>query len=73
MTDTVPSSGEYHWSQKGSGRIVMQAAADFLVGALNPGLANMAVALPPASADQESNRRPKGPRLGALPFDRGWM
>ena len=51
----------------------MQAAADFLVGGSNPGAANTAVAPPPASADQDSNCRPKILRPGALPFGRGWM
>ena len=32
--------------------MVMQAAADFLVGGSNPGAANMAAALPRASTDQ---------------------
>ena len=35
--------------------MVMQAAADFLVGGSNPGAANMA----PESTDQDSNRRSK--------------
>ena len=39
--------------------MVMQAAADFLVGGSNPGAANTAAALPPVSADQDLNRRPK--------------
>ena len=39
--------------------MVMQAAADFLVGGSNPGAANVAAALPPASTDQDSNRPPK--------------
>ena len=51
----------------------MQAAVDFLVGSLCPGSASMAEAPPPAPIDQESNRRPKTVRLGALPFDQGWM
>ena len=46
----------------------MQATADFLVGGSNPGAANTAAA---ASTDQDSNRRPKTLRPGALPFDRG--
>ena len=33
----------------GSGRMVMQAAADFLVGGSNPGAGSMAAAPPPAS------------------------
>ena len=37
----------------GSGRMVMQAAADFLVGGSNPGVSNTA-----ASTDQDSNCRP---------------
>ena len=56
--------------------MVMQVAADFLVGGLNPGLANMAAVPPAASANQDSNRRPGTPgtrQSGALPFDRGWM
>ena len=51
----------------------MQAAADFLVGGSNPGAANMAAVPPPASTDQDSNRRPKILQPGTLPFDRGWM
>ena len=47
--------------------------ADFLVGGSDPGAANTAVALPPASSHQDSNRRPKILRLGALPFDQRWM
>ena len=39
--------------------MVMEAATDFLVGGSNPGAANMAAAPPPASTDQDSNRRPK--------------
>ena len=39
--------------------MVMQAATDFLVGGLNPGVANMAVAPPLASTNQDSNRHPK--------------
>ena len=39
--------------------MVMQAAADFLVGGLNPGAANMEAAPRPASTDQDWNRRPK--------------
>ena len=45
--------------------MVMQAAADFLVGGPNPGAAN--------TTDQDSNRRPKILQLGALPFDRSWV
>ena len=56
-----------------SGRMVMQAAADFWVRGLNLGAANMAAAAPPASTDQDSKRRPKILQPGALPFDRGWM
>ena len=58
----------------GSGRMVMQATVGFLVGGLNPGAANMAAAAPPpASTDQDSNRRPEILQPGVLPFDRGWM
>ena len=53
--------------------MVMQAAAHILVGGSNPGEANTAAAPPPASTNQDSNRRPKNLRLGVLPFDRGWM
>ena len=53
--------------------MVMQAAADFLAGGSNPGAANMAAALPPASTDQDSNCRPEILQLGALPFDRSWV
>ena len=52
----------------------MQAAADFLLGGSNPGAANTAAAAPPPPAtDQDSDRRPSNLRLGALPFDRGWV
>ena len=51
--------------------MVMQAAADFLVGSSNPGAANMAEAAPPASTDQDWNRRPKILQPGALPFNGG--
>ena len=57
----------------GSDRMVMQAAADFLVGGSNPGAANMAAPPPLASTDQDLNRRPKNLHLGALPFDRSWV
>ena len=53
--------------------MVMQAAADFLVGGSNPGAANTAAAPPPASINRDSNRRPKILQPGALPFNRGWM
>ena len=53
--------------------MVMQAAADFLVGGSNPGAANTAAASRLASTDQDSNRRPKVLRPGVLPFDHGWM
>ena len=53
--------------------MVMQAAADFLVGGSDLGAANVAAAPPPASTDQDSNHRPKILQPGALPFDRGWM
>ena len=69
----VEAVGRTTGLRTGSGRMVMQAAADFLVGGSNPGLANMAAAPPAASTDQESNRRSKGQKLGELPFDRGWM
>ena len=52
---------------------VSNPGADFLVGVSNPGAANMAAAPPPASTDQDSNCRPKSLRPGTLPFDRGWM
>ena len=51
--------------------MVMQAAEDILVGGPNPGAANTAAAPPPASTHQDSNRRPKNPQQGALPFNRG--
>ena len=57
----------------GSGRLVLQAAADSLIGGSNPGEANTAAAAPPAPIDQESNRRPKILRPGVLPFDQGWV
>ena len=53
--------------------MVMQATADFLVGGSNPRAANTAAALPLASTDQDSNRRPKTLRPGALPFNRRWI
>ena len=53
--------------------MVMRAAAHFLVGGSNPGVANMAAAPPAESTNLDSNRRPKSLRSGALPFDRGWM
>ena len=53
--------------------MVLQAAVDLLVGSSNPGAANTAAAPSPASAEQDSNRRPKIVRLGLLPFDRRWM
>ena len=49
--------------------MVMQVTADFLVGGSNPGAANTAP--PPASTDQDSKRRPKTLRPGALSLDRG--
>ena len=55
----------------GSGRMVMQAATDSFVGGSNPSHANTAAAPPPASTDQDWNRRTKNLRLGVLPFDRG--
>ena len=53
--------------------MVVQAAADVLVGGSNPGAANAAAAPRSASTDQDSNRQPKIMRQGALPFDRVWM
>ena len=53
--------------------MVMHAAVDFLVGGSNPGAANAAAAPRPVSTDQDSNRRPKILRPGALPLDRVWM
>ena len=44
----------------------MQAAADFLVGGSNPGVANTAAAPQPASTDQDSNRRPKNSADGCV-------
>ena len=40
----------------GSSRMVMQAAADFSVGGLNPGVGNIAAAAATVSAHQDSNR-----------------
>ena len=57
----------------GSGRMVMQASADFLVGGSNPGAANTAAAPAPACTHQDSNRQPKTLRQDVLPFDQGWM
>ena len=57
----------------GSGRMVMQTAADLLVSGSNPGAANMAAASPLASSDHDSNRRHKILQPSALPFDQGWM
>ena len=50
--------------------MVMQEAAHFWVGGSNPGVANTAAAPPPASTNQDLNRRPKMLRPSALPFDR---
>ena len=57
----------------GSGQMVMQAAAHFLVGGSNPGTAYTVAAPPPVSTNQDSNRPPKILRPGALSFDRRWM
>ena len=57
-----------------SGRMVMQPTADFLVGGLNPGRANMAGRCRRRqSTNQDSNRRPKTLQSAALPFERGLM
>ena len=56
-----------------SGRMVMQPAADFLVGGSNPGRANAAAPPPTTAGLQESTLRPETLRLAALPFDRGLM
>ena len=50
--------------------MVMQAAVNFRVGGLKPGVANTAAAPPLASTDQDSNRQPKILQPCALPFDR---
>ena len=52
----------------GSGRMVMQAAADLLVGSSNPGAANVA-----AAAGQDLIQRPKILQPSALPFGQGWL
>ena len=57
----------------GSGRMVMQAAADLLVGSSNPGAANVAVAAPPPPTSQDSIQRPKILQPSALPFGQGWL
>ena len=71
--DTRPSSGENNCLRTGSGRMVMQATAGYMVGGLNPGAASMAATGADAGTHQDLNRRPKNLRLGALPFDRGRM
>ena len=53
----------------GSGPMVMQAAADFMVGGSKPGVSKTAAAPGPASTNQDSNRRPRILRPGALPFE----
>ena len=69
----VQSVGRTTGLKIGSGRMVVQAAADILVDGSNTATANTATAQPQASTHQDSNHQPKNLRLGAIPFDQGWM
>ena len=67
VADLDPSSGEAVFTVTGSGRMVVQLPADFLVGGSNPSQVHMPAA-PPMAFDWQG-RRPQKLQLAALPLD----
>ena len=70
--DAARSSGTTFRPRASSGRMVMQATADFSISGTNPGGANMTLPAPPTICPPGFEPLTENSVSAALPFDRRW-